>query len=146
MRHEQLKQQDSFDIIDIAANIADHPPQDGATSSVPDVPPAVGTALVAVYVGLILVFLATMGRGGQALFALAISGFYVAMFMGVPRIFLAIEKDSSKRPDLARFMAKGIDTYTGHMSGASALLQMFAVPVFLTLGILAMGLASLWIL
>jgi hypothetical protein len=151
MRHEQVKLRESFDIIDVAEI---WPRPDGsapapigeldarATPAVPDMPPAIGLAIIMVYAGLIAVFMLTMGRGAHALFMIAISGLYVAIFLAVPRIFLAVEKDASRRPDLARFIAEGIDTHTGHMSGTAALLQMFAVPVLLTLGILAIGLAG----
>ena len=39
-----------------------------------------------------------------------------------------------------------IDTHTGRMSGGSALAQIFIVPVLLAAAILAIGLASVWIL
>jgi ABC-type amino acid transport system permease subunit len=155
MRHEQVKLRETFDIIDAAA-IWPRPDtsirmpigelDQRATPAVPDMPVAVGRSIAAVYCGLIAIFFATMGFSGEARFMIAISGFYVAIFLAVPRIFLAVEKDRSKRPDLARFMREGVDTYTGRMSGASALTQIFVVPVLLAVGILAMGLAGLWIL
>ena len=64
---------------------------------------------------------------------IAISGLYLAMFLGVPRVFLAVEADPSRRPHMAGFMTRGIETFTGHMSGGSALAQIFVVPVLLTL-------------
>jgi hypothetical protein len=38
-------------------------------------------------------------------------------------------------------MRQGIDTFTGHCSGRTALVHMLIVPVFLTLGVIAMGIA-----
>ncbi len=155
MRHEQVKLRESFDIIDAAA-IWPRPDcgiqaplaelDQHATPAVPDMPAAVGRVIVAVYAGLITIFFVTMGFSGEAKFMIVISGFYVAMFLGVPRLFLAVEGDRSRRPDLRAFMTYGIDTFTGRMSGASALAQILVVPVLLTLGILAIGLAGLWIL
>jgi hypothetical protein len=158
MRHEQVRLRESFDIVD-AAEIW---PRAGAgaaslaeveaglhrtsTAAVPDMPVAFGRMIVATYTALIAIFFATMARRGEAAFMIAISGLYVAMFLGVPRIFFAVEKDAARRPDLARFMKSGLETHTGHMSGGSALAQMFVVPVLLTLAILAMGLIGLWLI
>jgi len=157
MRHEQLNLRDSFDMID-AAEIW---PSAGTSTGVPlaeleagfhqhtspaapDIPIAVGRLMVGVYAGLIAIFFATMARSGEAAFMIVISGLYVAMFLSVARIFFAVAKDGSRRPDLARFMKLGIHTHTGHMSGGSALAQMFAVPLLLSGAILAMGLTGPW--
>jgi hypothetical protein len=85
-----------------------------------------------------------MGRSTEASFMIVVSGLYVAIFFAIPRIFLRVERDPSRRPDLARFMAEGMDTLTGRMSGAAALVQIYVVPVLLTLGILVIGLAARW--
>ena len=155
MRHEQVKLRESFDIIDAAElwprpDISIQAPvgelDQRAAPGAPDVPVAVGRAIVAVYCALIVIFFLTMGSSGEAKFMIAISGFYVAMFLAVPRIFFAVENDPSRRPDLRRFMVQGIDTHTGRMSGGSALAQLFIVPVLLAAGILAIGLAGAWIL
>lgn len=155
MRHEQVKLRQSFDVIDAAA-IWPRPdtgiqPAIGEldqqpTAAVPDMPVAVGRGIVCLYSALILIFFLTMGLGAEARFMIAISGLYFAMFLGVPRIFLAVENDRSDRPSLRRFLARGLDTHTGPMSGASALAQIFLVPVLVTFGILTIGLISLGIL
>jgi len=157
MRHEQVKLRESFDIIDAAEIWPSAGPGTAAplaeveagfhqrsTPAVPDMPVALGHLMVGVYAGLIGIFLATMARSGEAAFMIVISGLYVAMFLGVPRIFFAVEKDGSRRPGLTRFMKLGIDTHTGHMSGGSAIAQMFAVPLLLAGAVLAMGLIGLW--
>jgi hypothetical protein len=155
MRHEQVRIRESFDLVDAAA-IWPRPDtsiqgpigelDQRATPAVPDMPVSVGRAIVCLYSALIIIFFLTMGFSGKARFMIAISGLYVAMFLSVPRIFLAAERDETERPDLRRFLDKGLGTFTGHMSGAAALAQIFTVPVLLLFGILAMGLASLWIL
>lgn len=155
MRHEQVKLRGSFDIID-AAEIWPRPDisiplpvgefDQRPASAAPDVPVAVGRGIVAVYAALIAIFFLTMGGSGEARFMIAISGFYVAMFLGVPRIFFAVEKDRTRRPGFDRFMRQGIDTHTGRMSGGSALAQIFVVPILLTAAILAIGLTGLRIL
>ena len=61
------------------------------------------------------------------------------MFLAVPRIFLAVEADPAKRPSMAEFNARGIDTCTGHLSGRAALVQILVVPVLLSLPLLIIG-------
>ena len=63
----------------------------------------------------------------------------MVVFFTVPRIFFAIEPNGERRVSFDRFLAHGIDTFTGHNSGKAALVQMLIVPVLLTLGVLAMG-------
>ena len=157
MRHVELKERESFDLVDVAAiwpaaGTAAPAPLDEveaalearATAAVPDMPAGVGKAIVAVYAALIGVFFLTMARGAEATFMIVVSALYTVMFLAVPRLFLKVEPDRSRRPDLARFLDKGIDTWTGHMSGSSALVQIFVVPVLLTLGLLVIGLAARW--
>lgn len=159
MRHEQIRLRESFDILDAAevwprSEIAPGAPlaqieaglAAGPTPAVPDLPPAIGRAIVAMYSGLILIFALTMGRSSEAGFMIAISALYVAIFFTVPRVLLGVEQDRSRRPDLRRFMAQGIATATGRMSGGAALAQIFAVPVLLTFAILTIGMAACWII
>jgi hypothetical protein len=154
MRHVELKERGKLDLVDVAAIWPAAGPlaeveaglETRATPAVPDMPPAIGRAIVAVYAALVGVFFVTMASGAEATFMIAISALYVAIFLAVPRIFLKVENDRSVRPDLGRFMEKGIDTWTGHMSGSSALVQIFVVPVLLTLGMLVIGIAARWYL
>lgn len=158
MRHDALKAREGFDIRDAAeiwprADTALHHPLSeveqgikGPAPAVPDVPASVGAMIVGVYAALIAAFFLTMAGTRESAFMIAISAFYVAMFLGVPRLFLHVEGDRTRRPSLASFLARGLDTYTGHMSGASALAQIFVVPVLLTLAILCMGITGLVLL
>jgi hypothetical protein len=109
---------------------------------VPDVAPGVGGLIVAAFAGLLGVFFAFFARSPEALFAITICAFFVATFFTVPRLFLAVEADPSRRPTLDAFLAKGLDTLTGRSSGRDALVQMLIVPVFLTLGLLAIGIVG----
>lgn len=159
MRHEQLKMGDSFDILDAseiwprAGEAAPGPLAEVEAAlparpetAVPDVPAAVGRMLVAVYALLIGAFALTMARGLEASFVIAISGLYVAIYLGVPALFLRVEQDRSRRPDLARFLREGIDTWTGRTGGAAALVQIFLVPLLLGVAILVIGLIGRLIL
>ena len=115
----------------------------GFTPAAPDVAAGVGRLIVSAYVGLILVFFAFFTGSGLALMAVTIAAGFVAIFFAIPKVFFALEPDSGRRrPSLADFMYRGMDTLTGHSSGAEALIQMLMVPVLLSFGLLAMGIAG----
>ena len=141
MRQQELQNPQAFDIVEApAAHRAAERAQ--PAPAVPDMPKAAGVLLIAAYGALMGAFLLTI-HGPGAQFAIAISIFYVAMFFGVPAVFLGIEADPARRPDLAEFLHRGIDTATGPLSGAGALVQMLIVPVLLAFAIFAMGITYL---
>ena len=113
------------------------------TPAVPDMPGSVGWLIVAVYAALLGAFVVTMAGSAQLALSLIICFVYLAMFFAVPKIFIDVEGDDSKRPTFAMFMARGIDTNTGWMSGGAALAQMLIVPVALLHGVIAIGLISM---
>ena len=110
-----------------------------ATPAMADVATGVTRLFVATYAALILVFFALFATSTLAAFSIAVCAFYVAMFFGVPRIFLVIEAAPGRRPSFHCFMRGGIDTLTGRTGGRDALTQMLIVPVLVTLGLAAMG-------
>jgi hypothetical protein len=157
MRHEQIADEASYARVEIAAawpaavRAAPAPlPEDeegtfhplAPTPSCPDVPAAAGGLIVAAYVGLIAAFAVAMTGSGRSIFALAICGVFLAAFFAVPRIFLGLEPAAGRRPTLDRFLRDGMATMTGRSSGRDALIQMLIVPVMLTLGVIAMGIAA----
>ena len=111
-------------------------------AAAPDVPAAVGGLIVASYAALIGVFFAFFAASPLALFAITICAFFVAIYFAVPRIFFAVEADPARRPTLAQFWYEGMQTLTGRSSGRDAMIQMMIVPVFLTFGLLAMGIVA----
>jgi hypothetical protein len=134
MRHEQLKDQGSFEVVEIPANEGPAAAalaevelgrRTGPQAAVPDVPPAGGLMMV-----------------GQGPFMIAIDAMFLLAFFAVPAIFLKQERDPSRRPTMSRFLAQGMQTYTGHVSGGGALAQMFIVPVLLAFAVLAIGIIA----
>jgi hypothetical protein len=110
-----------------------------AAPATPDVPGAVGLLLFGCYLALIgALALATAGPG-QSKFMLVIAGLFVVAFFAVTRFIFAQEPAGDRRPRMQRFLARGIDTFTGPCAGGAALVQMFVVPVLLTLGMLAIA-------
>ncbi len=161
MRHEILKDRDSFDTVDVAAvwpasvqlvplPIPETENQDCqsayAAPAAPDVPVAVGKLIVGAYVALIAAFAFATVASRESIFMIVVSAFFVIMFFSVPRIFLGIEPKCGDRPSLGRFMEEGMQTLTGHSTGAAALVQMLIVPVLLTIGVIVMGIAAAVIL
>lgn len=167
MRHERVLDKRSYSKVDVAAvwpsprlvplpvlDIEEpvRPAADSETGPVvagfaptpaaPDMPAAVGGILFAAYAGLIGAFAIATVASAYSIYMVTISALFVVTFFTVPRIFFGIEPEARRRPSLSRFMHDGVQTLTGHSSGKDALIQMLIVPVFLTFGALAMGVAA----
>ena len=156
MRHQQVADRHSYTKVDVAAvwpvapqiaplpvpDVAEHVAEPRlAAPSTPDVPAAVGMMIVASFASLIGAFaIATVGSA-HSIFMITISALFAVAFFTVPRLMLAVEPRTAERPDLDRFLEDGIETLTGHSGGKAALVQMLIVPVLLTMGALAMGVA-----
>jgi hypothetical protein len=157
MRHDQISKKNSYARVDVAAvwpasaRVAPLPLPEAdenqaavfsPTPAAPDVPAAVGGLIVASYFALIGAFtLATIGSA-QSIFAIAIVLVFALAFFTVPRLFFGVEPAAGKRPSFQVFLHQGMDTLTGHCGGRDALIQMMIVPVLLTFGALAMGVAA----
>jgi hypothetical protein len=113
-----------------------------ATPAMADVASGVGRLVAGTYGALIVVFFALFANSALAAFSIAVCAFFVAMFFGVARLFLAVEAAPGPRPSFGRFMRVGIDTLTGRTGGGDALIQMLIVPVLVTLGLAAMGIVG----
>lgn len=110
-----------------------------AAAGTPDVPRSLWLILFGCYISLIgALALATAGPG-QSKFMIVLAALFVVALFGAPGVLLTLEP-KLRRPSMAKFLAQGINTYTGHCGGRAALVQMLVVPVLLTLGILAIAL------
>ena len=148
MLHEELKNRDDFDVVEIStlegpasAALAemDLGRERLSEAAVPDVPRAVGVLMAATYAAIVGLFALTIATAGQAPFMIAIDVMFLIAFFAVPTIMLKLERDPARRPSMSRFMSQGMQTYTGHVSGGGAVTQMFVVPVLLAFAVLAMG-------
>ena len=151
MRHEQLTNRGSFDVVEIATH--DGPSAEALAqleigsnrrpeAAAPDVPSSVGLLLVGVYVSIVALFALTIANAGQGPFMIAIDAMFLAAFFAVPALFLKQERDPARRPTMSRFLSQGMQTYTGHVTGGGALVQMFVVPVLLAFAVLAIGIIA----
>ena len=157
MRHDQLENHHSFDIVDLAQvwpNGADtaHPPLSEIqasmakrTTAAPDVPAAAGGLMAATYGALLAAFPLLITHDRSSAFAIAIGAFYLAMFFAVPALFFKVEGDTTRRPEMSIFLERGMQTATGHISGRGALVQMLVVPTLLTFGVVAIGLLYIFL-
>lgn len=139
MRHEQLKKIESFDIIQPDLAEAGN----RSETAVPDVPAVVGVMMALVYVSIVAVLAVTIANAGTGPFMIAVDIMFLAAFFAVPAIFLKLECDPARRPRMSRFMSQGMQTYTGHVTGSGALIQMFVVPVLLAIGVLCIGIIAM---
>ena len=161
MRHDQLTATDTYDKVNIAAvwprstelaplpvvedeaALAKQALQDfRAAPAAPDLPAGVAGLIVAAYAGLIAAFALVTARSGESVFMIAIAALFAVAFFTVPRFFLKLEPKTGRRPNMEQFLSEGIDTLTGHNSGRAVLVQMLIVPVFLTMAILLIGIAT----
>lgn len=142
MRHEQLERPQTFDLVDVTA-IATISPNPQPERAVPDVPASVGMMLVGVYVTIIALFALTIANAGEGPFMIVVDLAFLAAFFSVPALFFKTERDPARRPSLLRFLDEGMQTYTGPVSGAGALVQMFVVPVLLAFAVLCIGIVAM---
>lgn len=158
MLHEQVATRNHLTEVDIAAVWPGNTPfapmplpelpqlgdPDGfrAALAAPDVPVAVGRLIVAAYAALIAAFALTAAGSRESIFAISICALFVVIFFTVPRLMLGAEPKGPIRPSFSRFMERGMDTFTGRSTGQAALVQILIVPVFLTGGVLAIGIAA----
>ena len=142
MRLQELEEAGAFDRVEAPVLAPEAETRAAPSHAVPDMPAAAGAMMIAAYAALMMAFVVTI-HGARAEFAILIAFFYLAMFFGIPAMFLGVEADPVRRPDLANFLAGGIDTATGRISGTGALVQMLIVPVLLAFAILAMGITYL---
>lgn len=158
MRHEQIAARDTYDEVNVAAvwpvatqliplpipeiELLEAEPVFRSAPAVPDLPAAVGKLIIASYAALIGAFALATAGSADSIFMISIAALFVVMYFAVPGVILGIEPQSGVRPSLGRFMQEGMQTLTGHCSGKAALVQILIVPVFLTIGVLFMGIAA----
>lgn len=101
-----------------------------------DLPTGLFAATVGLYFAFLGVMAATFADKGLAI-PMAIFSIYIVMAFGTPAMWVKMQPEhAATPPSFARFMAEGVDTLTGRLSGAGAMTQMLMLPVL----ILAWGL------
>lgn len=111
-------------------------------AAVPDVPRAVGLMILGVYALIMAAFLVLFARDTEAGLMVAISGAYLTIYLGVPAVFFRTEGRSGDI-DLDRFLKDGLNTWTGHVGGHEAIVQILLIPTALAIAITAIGIISI---
>lgn len=109
---------------------------------VPDLPPAVGFMLVGAFAWIIGAYLITFRSDLQALEMVVVDAVYASVYLGVPWIVLKLEPRTGPNPTLAVFLDRGLQTFTGHLTGTHALVQILTIPVALAGATTAMCLVA----
>lgn len=91
--------------------------------------------------GYMLAYWVTFGAELEAALALGVATVFFAVYFSMPLVLMRIRRarpyvDSSS---FSEFLRGEIDTYTGRMSGTSALAQVAVLPVVIALGTMAIG-------
>ncbi|HVV41956.1 MAG TPA: hypothetical protein VHC94_12915 [Nitrobacter sp.] len=109
-------------------------------AAAPDVPAAVGWMILGVYALIMSSFLLLFARDMEVGLMVAISGVYFTVYLGVPAVFFRTEARSG-HVDLKRFLKDRLHTWTGHVGGAEAIVQILLIPV--AVAITAIGIISI---
>lgn len=106
-----------------------------------DLPAPVGWMIAGSYVAILAAFSWAFFGAGDVQFNLGVCAVYLAMYLGVPWVFLKEEAQGQRvsRPNLADFLENGLSTGTGHVSGKAALAQILTIPVALTFAAIGIG-------
>ena len=113
-------------------------------AAVPDVPAAVGWMILGVYALIMAVFLTLYARDTEAGLMVAVSAAYFTVYLGVPAVFFRTEARTGDI-DLKRFLRDGLNTWTGHVGGLEAIVQILLIPVALTIALTAIGIISIMV-
>ena len=113
-------------------------------AAAPDVPAAVGMMILGVYALILAAFVALFARDTEAGLMVAIGAVYFMIYLAVPATFFRTEGRSGDI-DLRRFLKDGLHTWTGHVGGLEAIVQILLIPVALAIAITAIGIISIMV-
>lgn len=92
--------------------------------------------------GFMIAYWLTFGTEMEGVLVLAVDTVFFAVFFSLPLVLMRLRRATSNDADkssFAEFLRGEIDTYTGRMSGTSALAQVAVLPVAIALGTMAIG-------
>lgn len=105
-----------------------------------DMPPGVYKVAVFCWAAFMAVFWITFFFSTSALFMVIVGTVYAVMFFGVPYVMSRMAPKSSF-PSMREFIHGRLDTFCGPIEAGEALLQVLLVPLALTVGGIAIGIA-----
>lgn len=94
---------------------------------------------LALHAVLFAVLFTTFSVDSEALFMVAISAFYLIMYIGTPYVLLSRigGKRFASRSSWSEFLDAPHETFTGKITGRDALIQICLVPAAVTIGLTA---------
>lgn len=106
-----------------------------------DIPPGVYGIAILCWGALLAEFWITFFVSSHALFMVAVSTVYAVVFFGIPLILSRMQGPDRTSPalTLAAFARGRFNTLYGPISGFGAMLQVFLVPLILSVGGVAFG-------
>lgn len=116
-----------FDHSDVRPVDSPAPPPTLGEAAAPDLPVTLGRAILLSYAVIMLVAIIGFAHGTDATMMVAISVIYTAIYLAVPTIFLKIEDGS--HVEFHTFLRRGLQTWTGHLEGFEAALQILMIPI-----------------
>jgi hypothetical protein len=124
------------------AALASKPAVRFGEQAAPDVPPAVGAMIVGSFATIIGGFALLYTGSRLATMMVAISLVYTTIFLAVPAIFLRIDAQRNRHVSMADFLESGLDTWTGHLGGREAIIQILTIPLAIATAVFAIGIAA----
>ena len=95
--------------------------------------------LGAINVAILAAFWFTLRGDPEALFMVAISGVYLAAYLGTPFVMNRVAPiEPAQQKPFAEFLAEPFETWTGRVSGREATIQILLVPTAVLLAVLGM--------
>lgn len=131
---------DIMPIVDVA-ELPDRVVTTGEAAA-PDMPAAVGWMILGAYTLIMASFLLLFARDTEAGLMVAISGIYFTVYLGVPAVIFRTEARSGDI-DLRHFLKNGLNTWTGHVDGREAIVQILLIPAAVLLAVTAIGIISI---
>lgn len=107
-----------------------------------DVPAAVGLLIAAAYIGILIAFGLVFSGSSDVLFMLGVCAVYLAVYLGVPTLFLKMEQRgrAGSTRGWGDFLRSGLATATGRTEAGAALAQILTIPVSLVAAVFGIGL------
>ncbi|GJL91209.1 group III truncated hemoglobin [Hyphococcus sp.] len=115
------------------------------TAPASDIHPRVFACMFGAYAWMLFSLWLAVKSDREAVFVVAISTFFLAMYAGLPFALNALGRkysnsgDNNNASDFGAFLDKKISTYTGTLTGREVMIQITVIPILLAIGMTAMA-------
>ena len=114
------------------------------TAPASEIHPRVFAYVFGAYAWMLFSLWMALKSDGGAVFMVAISTFFLAMYAGIPFALNALgrkygKSGDNKSSDFGAFLDKKISTYTGTLTGRDVMVQITVIPILLAVGMTAIA-------